>query len=119
MAPFQEPMFTIWAKILINKPIMDMSRTHLRTVSLDFNDPAITGYSVCWISGVMGIHAHYGMEKFAAYDSFDQCYETPTWIYIPVGPGECINGIWTRSGGDSFDAGVMVRATRSLTMMTF
>jgi hypothetical protein len=112
-------MFTIWAKILINKPIMDMSRTHLRTVSLDFNDPAITGYSVCWISGVMGIHAHYGMEKFAAYDSFDQCYETPTWIYIPVGPGECINGIWTRSGGDSFDAGVMVRATRSLTMMTF
>ncbi|KAM6516568.1 hypothetical protein FALCPG4_014750 [Fusarium falciforme] len=107
MAPFQEPMFTIWAKILINKPIMDMSRTHLRTVSLDFNDPAIIGYSVCWITGVMGIHAHYGMEKFTAYDSFDQCYEIPTWIYIPVGPGERITGIWTRSGGDSFDAGIM------------
>ncbi|KAI8656295.1 hypothetical protein NCS56_01232900 [Fusarium sp. Ph1] len=112
MAPFQEPMFTIWAKILINKPIMDMSRTHLRTVSLDFNDPAITGYSVCWISGVMGVHAHYGVEKFTAYDSFDQCYETPTWIYIPIAPGERITGIWTRSGGDSFDAGVMFQTNQ-------
>ncbi|KAI8655416.1 hypothetical protein NCS55_01193600 [Fusarium keratoplasticum] len=107
MAPFQEPMFTIWAKILINKPIMDMSRTHLRTVSLDFNDQAVTGYSICWIDGVVGIYAHYGMEKSTVYDIFNQCHENPTWIYMPVSPSERITGIWTRSGDNSYDAGIM------------
>ncbi|RTE83633.1 hypothetical protein BHE90_001821 [Fusarium euwallaceae] len=107
MAPYQEPMLGNSATHMVKTEIRDLSRFHFRNMSVEFNDPAITGYSICWVNGIRGIHAHYGMEKLAAYDDFDLCHETPTWIYMPVDPGERIIGIWTRSGFDPFNTGMM------------
>lgn len=54
----------------------------------------------------------------AAYNDFDLCEESSTWIYIPIVPGERITGI-TRMAAYSSSAGMMVRVTHSITMMTF
>ncbi|RSL44389.1 hypothetical protein CEP54_014708 [Fusarium duplospermum] len=107
MAPYQEPMLADTAKHIVKSEIRDLSRFHFRNMSVEFNDPAITGYSICWANGIRGIHAHYGMEKLAAYDDFDLCHETPTWIYMPIDPEERIIGIWTRSGFDPSKTGMM------------
>ncbi|KAL6354283.1 hypothetical protein LRP88_11609 [Fusarium phalaenopsidis] len=51
-------------------PWTPFTRYRFRTVSFDCNDPAVTGYSVCFKSGIRGIYAH-REEDLAIYDEVD------------------------------------------------
>ena len=64
---------------------------------LDCNELAITGYSACWRTRVLTLHAHRDGEGTEFYDVQDMLHENAIWLYMPVDRGEFISEIWSQS----------------------
>lgn len=96
-------------------PWTPFTRYRFRTVLLDFNDPAVTGYSVCSMSGIKGIYAHRG-EDLEMYNEVDMYTRKGIWTHMPVDPDERITAIWIRSQDQMSHSGLMVRRTARILM---
>ncbi|KAL2671515.1 hypothetical protein Neosp_014105 [[Neocosmospora] mangrovei] len=87
-------------------PWTPFTRYRFRTVSVDFNDPAVTGYSVCFMTGIRGIYAHRG-EDLDMYNDVDMYSREGNWAYMPIDPDERISAIWIRSQDRTSSTGLM------------
>lgn len=99
-------------------PWTPFTRYRFRTVSLDFNDPAVTGYSVCFMSGIRGIYAHRG-EDLDMYNDVDMYSREGNWTYVPIDPNERISAIWIRSQDTTSSTGLMVRSPAHILMKAY
>ncbi|KAJ4311647.1 hypothetical protein N0V84_010326, partial [Fusarium piperis] len=113
MYPAHEPVLRYWQlnseqimsdeddrgeSLLTGLPTMcALTRRRFRIASLDFNDPAVTGYSVCFASGIRGIYVHRGGEDLVIYDDIDMYTRDGIWMHMPVDRNERISAIWIRS----------------------
>jgi hypothetical protein len=84
-----------------------------RMVGLNFNEPGITAYSMCWYEDrLIDIHAHESGESLGFYHEIDQDIKTrwpsakadnissastPQWIHHPLNRGEKIEQVWLRT----------------------
>ncbi|VUC36968.1 unnamed protein product [Clonostachys rosea] len=87
--------------------------TTTRIKSVEYNTPAVTGYSVRWTTRLSSFHAHVrGEEKFAFYDelAMDFC-PSAIWIYMPMDEGELIEQFWVRSNGEGATPSALVMKT--------
>jgi hypothetical protein len=91
------------------------TRYRFRTVSFDCNDPAVTGYSVCFMSRIRGIYAHRG-EDLEMYNDVDMYTRKGIWMHMPVDPDERITAIWIRCQDETSHSGLMVKRTARILM---
>ncbi|WAO94534.1 Hypothetical protein NCS54_01212200 [Fusarium falciforme] len=99
-------------------PWTPFTRYRFRTVSFDCNDPAVTGYSVCFKSGIRGIYAH-REEDLEMYNDVDMYTRTGIWMHMPVDPDERISAIWIRCQDTMSSSGLMVRKTARIPMTAY
>ncbi|KAJ4210731.1 hypothetical protein NW759_013272 [Fusarium solani] len=96
-------------------PWTPFTRYRFRTVLFDCNDPAVTGYSVCFMSGIRGIYAHRG-EDLEMYNDVDMYTRKGIWMHMPVDPDERITAIWIRCQDETSHSGLMVKRTARILM---
>ncbi|RSL55844.1 hypothetical protein CEP53_006986, partial [Fusarium sp. AF-6] len=92
------------------------TRRRFRTVSLDCNDPAVTGYSICFMSGIRGIYAHRG-EDLEMYNDVDMYTRDGVWMHMPVDPKERITAIWVRCANNTSHSGLMFQTNKGRQVM--
>lgn len=67
---------------------------------LDCNHESIVGYSACWHSQIMAIHAHRLGNDFKDDRKFYQTWMTKrraaVWLHLPMDEGEFIAEVWKR-----------------------
>ncbi|KAF4455325.1 hypothetical protein F53441_2340 [Fusarium austroafricanum] len=89
-----------------------------RMVALDFNEPAITGYSACWFKDqLVDLRLHKSGESLDFYREVEDNQEKtrpatksetasekshPYWVYQPLNQGERVEQVWlhTRKGSE-------------------
>lgn len=79
------------------RPSIPRAAPLYRMFSVQYNHPAITGYSICWNMRILTIHAHKTDEDLAFYTPDTASQERATWVYVPLDPGDSIAEIWERS----------------------
>ncbi|RSL44925.1 hypothetical protein CEP54_014479 [Fusarium duplospermum] len=92
------------------------TRRRFRTVSFDCNDPAVTGYSVCFMSGIRGIYAHRG-EDLKMYNDVDMYARDGVWMHMPVDPNERISAMWIRCADNTSHSGLMLQTNKGRQVM--
>ncbi|KAI1495853.1 hypothetical protein F5X99DRAFT_102308 [Biscogniauxia marginata] len=84
--------------------------------SLQFDDPAVTGYSACWQGRILTFHAHTENENASLYQDAAK-YKYAVWIYIPLDPGEAISGVWRRLGIISRSVTILFKTNKNRVTM--
>lgn len=82
-------------------------------VYITCNKPGITGYSACWQSRLLTLHAHYDGEDGSSHEKTDSIFcgfpAKPIWIYLPINSGERVSRAWASFGEDNNDMAISVR----------
>ncbi len=83
---------------LVQAPSEDLRCESYRMMKLDLNAPDVVGYSVCYQSQIITMHAHRSGEGLAFYRDWDPPTGRVIWHYIPIDPDELVTDIWVRAG---------------------
>ncbi|RSL85538.1 hypothetical protein CEP51_003258 [Fusarium floridanum] len=93
------------------------TRFRFRIASFDCNDPAVTGYSVCFMSGIRGIYAHREGEELTMYGDVDMYTRKGVWMHMPIDSNERITAIWVRCADNTSHSGLMFQTNKGRQVM--